>query len=98
MRDRDVVPGVERNVVRWGALGAVTGGVLGLIFGLVFTTPGHFGFWMAIVAPAIFFGAVSAFTAGIASLGAPAPGDEPPDEPAARADDPDRGATSPTDR
>jgi len=81
MRDTDVVPTVERNVVRWGVLGAVMGAVLGLVFGLVFATPGRFGFWIAIIAPAIFFGAVSAFTAGIASLGAPASGDEPPDEP-----------------
>jgi hypothetical protein len=67
------------------------GCILGLIFGLVFTTPGRFGFWMAIIAPTIFFGAVSAFTAGIASLGAPAPGEEPSDEP------PDGGTTTHSD-
>jgi hypothetical protein len=92
MSERDVVPTVKRNVARWGALGAATGGIVGLIFGLAFATPGRFGFWMAIIAPAIFFGAVSAFTAGIASLGTPAPGDEPSDESS------DRGATSFTDR
>ncbi len=65
-------------------MGAATGCILGLIFALAFTTPGRFGFWMAIIAPTIFFGVVSAFTAGIASLGAPAPGDEPSDEPSDR--------------
>jgi hypothetical protein len=79
MRQTDAVPTVERNVARWGATGAAIGCILGLILGLAFTTPGRFGFWMAIIAPTIFFGAVSAFTAGIASLGAPAPGDEPSD-------------------
>ena len=81
MRETDTVPAVKRNVVRWGCMGAAAGAFLGLIFGLAFTTPGRFGFWMAVLAPALFFGAVSAFTAGIASLGSPSPGDEPPDDP-----------------
>jgi hypothetical protein len=55
--------------------------MLGLIFGLAFTTPGRFGFWMAVLGPTLFFGAVSAFTAGIASLGSPSPGEEPLDDP-----------------
>ena len=81
MHEMDEVPAVERNVVRWGILGAAAGSILGLIFGLAFTTPGRFGFWIALLAPTLFFGAVSAFTAGIASLGSPSPGDEPTDEP-----------------
>jgi hypothetical protein len=51
MHETDEVPAVERNVVRWGVLGAATGSILGLILGLAFTTPGRFGFWMALVAP-----------------------------------------------
>jgi hypothetical protein len=42
---------------------------------------------MAILAPALFFGAVSAFTAGIASLGSPSPGEEPLDDPTSDARD-----------
>jgi hypothetical protein len=81
MHETDTVPAVKRNVVRWGSMGAIAGASLGLIFGLAFTTPGRFGFWMAVLAPTLFFGAVSAFTAGIASLGSPSPGEEPPDDP-----------------
>lgn len=74
---------MRRNVALWGFVGAVGGAIVGLIIGLAFTTPGRFGFWMALIAPTIFFGAVSAFTAGIASLDSPAPGAEPVDEDAA---------------
>jgi hypothetical protein len=83
MHKTDEVPAVRQNVARWGIFGAATGSILGLIFGLAFTTPGRFGFWMALIAPALFLGAVSAFTAGIASLGSPSPGDEPSDAPRA---------------
>ena len=81
----NTVPAVKRNVVRWGCVGAAAGASLGLILGLAFTTPPRFRFWMAILAPTLFFGAVSAFTAGIASLGSPSPGDEPPDPSSPRA-------------
>ena len=81
MRQADTIPAVKRNVMRWGCVGAVAGAILGLIFGLAFTTPGRFGFWMALLAPSLFLGAVSAFTAGIASLGSPSPGEEPLDDP-----------------
>jgi hypothetical protein len=91
MRETDTVPAVKRNVVRWGSIGAAAGALLGLSFGLAFTTPGRFGFWMAILAPALFFGAVSAFTAGIASLGSPSPGEEPLDDPTS---DPRGGGTA----
>lgn len=80
MHETDTVPAIKRNVVRWGSMGAAAGALLGLIFGLAFTTPGRFGFWMAVLAPTLFFGAVSAFTAGIASLGSPSPGEEPLDD------------------
>lgn len=93
MRETSTVPPVKRNVVRWGCMGAAAGGFLGLIFGLAFTTPGRFGFWMAVLGPTLFFGAASAFTAGIASLDAPPPGEEPRDDPL---DDPpaDRGTSA----
>ena len=91
MHESDTVPAVERNVVRWGCMGAAAGAFLGLSFGLAFTTPGRFGFWMAVLTPTLFFGAVSAFTAGIASLGSPSPGEEPLDDPTS---DARNGATS----
>ena len=62
-----------------GLIGGVAGMVLGILIGLALTTPGRLGFWMAVVGATIFLGAVGAFTAGIASLGAPPPGDEPSD-------------------
>ena len=80
-REGRPVPQVGRNVFVWGLVGAFAGCVLGVIIGFAFATPGGFGFWMAIVGATIFVGAVSAFTAGIASLGAPAPGREPADTP-----------------
>ena len=67
----DTVPAVKRNVLRWGCMGAAAGAFLGLIFGLAFTTPGRFGFWMAVLAPTLFFGVVSAFTAGSRRSGRP---------------------------
>lgn len=85
-------PTVKRNIVRWGAIGTAAGCLVGLFLGLAFMTPGRFGFWMVLVAPTIFFGGVSAFTAGIASLDSPRPGDEPPDEAT------DHASTSSTDR
>lgn len=78
-RRRAVTPPVGWNVVMWGLVGGTAGLVLGIIIGFAFTTPGRFGFWMAIVGATIFLGAVCAFTAGIASLGAPPPGEEPSD-------------------
>jgi hypothetical protein len=63
-------------VLTWGALGLVGG--LGAGFILVTVTErGGTGFWMLVIAPAIFFGGVSAFVAGIASLESPQPGNEP---------------------
>jgi hypothetical protein len=70
---------VGRSVLAWGLIGGVAGMVLGILIGLALTTPGRLGFWMAVVGATIFLGAVGAFTAGIASLGAPPPGDEPSD-------------------
>jgi hypothetical protein len=81
MHETDTMPAAKRNVVRWGSIGAAAGALVGLIFGLAFTTPGRFGSWMALLTPTLFFGAVSAFTAGIASLRSPSPGEEPPDDP-----------------
>ncbi len=72
-------PRVSRNVRKWGLMGAVAGLVLGTLVGLAVATPGRFGFWMAVVGSTLFLGAVCAFTAGIASLDAPPPGEEPPD-------------------
>jgi hypothetical protein len=74
----------------WGLIGGTAGLILGILVGLAFTTPGRFGFWMAVVGSTIFLGAVSAFIAGIASLGAPPPGEEPSDA-AAPPTDPDPG-------
>lgn len=73
------MPRISRNVIMWGSIGGMAGGILGLLVGLAFTTPGRFGFWMAIVAASVFLGAVCAFTAGIASLEAPPAGEEPSD-------------------
>jgi FtsH-binding integral membrane protein len=74
---------VGRNVVTWGLAGATAGLVLGILIGFALATPGRFGFWMSVVGSTIFLGAVCAFTAGIASLDAPPPGEEPSDAPAA---------------
>lgn len=76
---RRTIPRVSRHVIVWGSIGGVVGAILGILVGLAFTTPGRFGFWMAIVAASIFLGAVCAFTAGIASLEAPPAGKEPSD-------------------
>jgi hypothetical protein len=78
-RRRVVMPRVGRSVVTWGMIGGTAGLILGILIGLAFTTPGRFGFWMAVVGATVFLGAVCAFTAGIASLGAPPPGGEPSD-------------------
>ena len=72
-------PPAGRRVATWGLIGGAAGLILGILIGLVFTTPGRFGFWMAVVGTTIFVGAVCAFTAGIASLGSPPPGEEPSD-------------------
>lgn len=76
---RRVALRASHNVITWGSVGGVAGAILGTLVGFAFATPGRFGFWSAIVGSSIFFGAVSAFTAGIASLETPSPGDEPPD-------------------
>jgi hypothetical protein len=76
---RRAVPAAGRRVAKWALIGGAVGLILGIVIGVVFATPGRFGFWMAIVATTIFFGAVCAFTAGIASLGSPPPGEEPSD-------------------
>jgi hypothetical protein len=60
-------------------MGSTGGLVLGVLAGLAFATPGRFGFWMAVIGTTIFVGAICAFTAGIASLEVPPPGDEPTD-------------------
>ena len=73
------VSSTSRNVFAWGLSGATAGLVLGTLVGLAFATPGRFGFWMAIVGSTIFAGAVCAFTAGMASLDVPPPGEEPSD-------------------
>lgn len=73
-------PRAGREVFTWGLLGAIAGLTLGILVGLAFTTPGRSGFWMAVIGSTIFLGAVCAFTAGIASLEVPPPGEEPSDE------------------
>jgi hypothetical protein len=85
-QERRRVPRVSRSVFAWGTIGATSGLVLGLIIGSAFTTPGRSGFWMAVLGSTIFLGAVCAFTAGIASLGSPPPGEEPPDASASDTD------------
>ena len=71
------VPRVWTERLCMGPAGSIGGLVLGILGGLAFMTPGRFGFWMVVIGTTIFFGAVCAFTAGIASLDTPAPGDEP---------------------
>jgi hypothetical protein len=70
------VPRLSRRVLMWGLCGCVGGIGVGILLGMVFAN-GGIGFWMFVVAPAIFLGGVGAFTAGIASLESPQPGNEP---------------------
>lgn len=74
---RGFVPRLGRRVLTWGALGLVGGLGVGFILGIIFTERSGMGSWMLLIAPAIFFGGVCAFIAGIASLESPQPGNEP---------------------
>ena len=57
-------------------VGPIAGALLGLLVGVIFFEPGSAGMWGAVVAGVI-FGALGGFWGAMASLGPPAPEDDP---------------------
>jgi hypothetical protein len=82
--NRDLLRRERRHVRRWmsrtaigGLCGAAFGALSGGVIGSIPYRAGSLAMWLAVIAAAIFFGAVGALVGGMSSLESPDPGTEP---------------------